>query len=445
VTTRVNHGLCTRCAQRDPDRAMVRGQHLLERLPVPPPWLDGLLEYLIQVYSPSVARGRIVQLEKVLTDGGPISPAAVLERSRLPGRSMGGLARALEAYFVRHHLAIPTDQDDRLARQRRQRRLTAVPASLRPVVSQWLTSLLTSNQRARSAGTKPRSERTIEYSLTIIRDLALCLEAREKQDWALTNRDDVEAFLSERGTRHVPRVLIVLRKFFGWARTHKVILADPTRGLKAKQHKGFTGSTLTLTQQRSLYRRWTGDHAVHPHEALVGLLALLHGVSSSEARMLTLADIDNATAAIVVGKRPSPVPLDPATWAALQQVLLTRQAMHTDNPHVLVTRGTKAHSAAASTAYMSHVLDAAGGNPRRLRSTRLVDLVDTMDPQLVAAAFGLRPEGVIAYLADTVDNGRLDEQNLSWDRPHLPDAAQPPASTKSAQPAPRAHVTRDNE
>lgn len=191
LTTRVSHGLCTRCAQRDPDRAVIRAQHLLARLPAPPVWLDGVLEYLIQVYSPGVARGRLVQLEKILTDGGPISPAAVLERSRLPGRSMGGLARALEAYFVRHHLAMLTDQDNRLAQQRRQRRLTAVPAPLRPVVSRWLTFLLTSNERARSAGTKPRSERTIEYSLTIIRDLARCLEARGKQNWALTNRGDV--------------------------------------------------------------------------------------------------------------------------------------------------------------------------------------------------------------------------------------------------------------
>ena len=408
MTSRVSRGLCTRCAQRDPDRAVVRAQHLLDRMPDPPPWLDGLLEHLLRVYSPSQARARVVQLEKILTDGGPLSPAAVLQRSRLPGRSMGGLARCLEAYFVSHRLALPTDQEDQLAQQRRQRRVTAVPALLRPVVAQYVTFLLASNQRARTAGTRPRSERTIEYSLNVVRDLATCLEGRGKHDWALVNRADVEAFLAGLSSGHVPRVLIVLRKFFGWTRTHKITLTDPTGGLKAKQHKGFTGHTLTLTQQRDLYRRWTTTLTVHPHEALVGLLALLHGVSSGEARMLTTDDINPDTRTVLVGNRPGPVPLDPSTWAALQQVLDVRRATGTVNPHILVTRGTKAHRAPASTAYMSHVLDAAGVHPRLLRSTRLVDLVQGLDPELVAAAFGLRPEGVICYLADTVDQDRLE-------------------------------------
>jgi hypothetical protein len=42
-----------------------------------------------------------------------------------------------------------------------------------------------------------------------------------------------------------------------------------------------------------------------------------------------------------------------------------------------------------------------------LRCTRLADLVNTMDPKLVAAAFGMNPEGVMIYLADYVDEGRL--------------------------------------
>ena len=42
-----------------------------------------------------------------------------------------------------------------------------------------------------------------------------------------------------------------------------------------------------------------------------------------------------------------------------------------------------------------------------LRCTRLADLVNTMDPKLVAAAFGMSPEGVMIYLADHVDDARL--------------------------------------
>ena len=44
-----------------------------------------------------------------------------------------------------------------------------------------------------------------------------------------------------------------------------------------------------------------------------------------------------------------------------------------------------------------------------LRTTRLADLVNTMDPKLVAAAFGMRPEGAMIYLADHLDDsGTVD-------------------------------------
>ena len=72
---------------------------------------------------------------------------------------------------------------------------------------------------------------------------------------------------------------------------------------------------------------------------------------------------------------------------------------------MIVTKGTKAGRAPASTAYMSHVLDSCGVPPRMLRCTRLANLVNTMDPKLVAAAFGMNPEGVMIYLADHVDSG----------------------------------------
>jgi hypothetical protein len=39
--------------------------------------------------------------------------------------------------------------------------------------------------------------------------------------------------------------------------------------------------------------------------------------------------------------------------------------------------------------------------------TRLADLVNTMDPKLVAAAFGMNPEGVMIYLAGHVDRTLL--------------------------------------
>ncbi|MFC9337442.1 hypothetical protein ACFT0G_03250 [Streptomyces sp. NPDC057020] len=42
-----------------------------------------------------------------------------------------------------------------------------------------------------------------------------------------------------------------------------------------------------------------------------------------------------------------------------------------------------------------------------IRSTRLFDMVNTMDPKLVDAAFGMAPQAILIYLADHVDEGRL--------------------------------------
>ena len=67
-----------------------------------------------------------------------------------------------------------------------------------------------------------------------------------------------------------------------------------------------------------------------------------------------------------------------------------------------------APAAASNTAYASHLLDPCGVPPRMLRCTRLADLVNATDPKLVAA-FGMNPEGVMIYLADHVDDGRLPE------------------------------------
>lgn len=141
----------------------------------------------------------------------------------------------------------------------------------------------------------------------------------------------------------------------------------------------------------------------------MGMLALLHGVSSSEMRMLKTDDIDQRAHTVRLGKRPYPVPLDPASWNVLQRCLAHREEWRTDNPHVMVTEGTKTGRSPASTAYLSHVLDDCGFPPRMIRSTRLVDLVNAMDPKLVAAAFGMDPQATLIYLADHVDPGRLPD------------------------------------
>ena len=404
-------GLCSACLQRNPDRPFVTGANLAARLPEPPDWLADFVVYLAARHGPSRACQMLGALGRVLADDQSNLPPAVLARCRRPGRSIGSLARALEGFFVEHRMAMATDQAERLAAERRRRRLQATPEPLRPCVEAFASVLLRQRERARRAGTKPRTDHTIEVALAVVRDFAQHLHSHpHKTDWALVDVQDVEAFLNLQ-PRNRNRRLLVLQQFFRFARTNRTILIDPTRGQSAKGHKGFIGKTVSLQQQRQLFRRWTGDDTVHPHEALLGILALLHGASGQEVRLLRCTDIDIDLRAVRLGQRPRPVPLDPPTWRAIQRCLHHRQQQRTDNPHLVVTRGTKAGQRPASGAYFSHLLDACPVTAPALRSTRLIDLVNILDPKLTAAALGMTSEAMMIYLADRIDDSRLPENH----------------------------------
>jgi site-specific recombinase XerD len=403
-------GLCDRCWQKNPQRPFVAAATLAARLDDPPPWLGDFAGCTAAGFGPARAAGLISQLGRLLADGGSGHPQALLERSQLlgRGRSPGTLARTLETFFVTRGLALPTGQAGRLAAGRRQSRVDAVPGPLRPAVAAFAGACLQARERARRAGTRPRADSTIEDRLSAVRDLAVFLTAsRGKHDWAAVDVHDIEAFLAARPGNRKSK-LAALRQFFAWARTRKLILADPTRGLTAREPRGFRGPTAALSLQRQLFRRWTASAGTHPHESVTGLLALLHGATCAELRGLVITDIDAATQAVQLGRRPAPTPLDPATWTALQRCLDHRTQLGTANQHVLVTRQTKSTREPASPYYLSHILDPAGVRPQLLRSTRLAELVNTLDPKLVSAAFGMRPEGATIYLADHVDEGRLE-------------------------------------
>jgi hypothetical protein len=129
-------------------------------------------------------------------------------------------------------------------------------------------------------------------------------DQRATQDRLVSRRRARHRSLSDPPAQGRKRRLTV-RQFFRFARAQKP-LVDPTRGLIAKGAKGFRGKTLTLDQQRELFRRWTTDELVHPHEALVGILALLHGASSSEVRLLQVTKVDQLAQTIRLGNGLTP-------------------------------------------------------------------------------------------------------------------------------------------
>ncbi|MFE5587205.1 tyrosine-type recombinase/integrase [Kitasatospora sp. NPDC056531] len=341
-------GLCSACWQKHPDRPFIAAANLAARLAEPVPWLGDFAGHLADRHCASRACTMISTLGRLLDDEQPNHPQALLERARRPGRSMGSLARALEGFFTQRGLALPTDQAQRLAAGRRRRRIDATPLPLRPQVQAFAESMLRARERALKAGTRalkagtlPRTDSTIDAALAIVRDLARFLTGtRNKQDWALTDVHDVEAFLATMPKARQRR-LTVLRQYFRFARSRKVVLIDPTRGVKAEGPSGFSGTTIAVDQQRRLFRRWTTGTDAHPHEALLGILALLHAASSSEVRLLRVDDLDPTNRSVRLGKRPHPVPMNPPSWSALQRCLAHHADQRTDNPHLIVTRITK--------------------------------------------------------------------------------------------------------
>lgn len=399
--------MCSACWQRRPDRPFVRVANLIAELDDPPDWLNDFAAHVAGPQCAPRASALISSVGRLLRDGGPTHPQALLERSRTTGRSMGTLAKVLQDFFTTRAMAMPVDHVTQLSARRRQRRVNAVPELLRGAVAGFADFMLQARERAQRAGTKPRTDSTMDSHLSTVRTLAIHLQSdRGKDDWATVDISDVESFLAVNPALRKTR-LIPLRQFFRFARHRHIVLVDPTKGLIGRDPWGFRGKTVDLAGQRALFRRWTTDTSPHPHEALTGLLALLHGATSLELRCLTLDDIGQQNQTVQLGRRPRPIVLDPASWSALQRCLAHRETLKTANPHLIVTKVTKTAGMPASPAYLSHVLDPAGVAPKYLRNTRLVDLVNDMDPKLVAAAFGMDAESVLPYLADHVDPTRL--------------------------------------
>ena len=407
LTVIVAHGLCDNCWQQDPARLTGQVERLAARLGDPPAWLSGFAAHASARHCVGRTSLMISRLGRLLAETGTTTPQVILEQASRPGRSAGTLARALEDFFTDAGLAFPAGHAARREAARRQRRIEETPETLRQAVARYAAAMTTAQQRARRAGTRPRADRTLAGDLAVLRDLARFLAAGPaKTDWATVQAADLEAFLAVRPASRGRR-LTTLRSFFRWARANRLILADPAAGIRAGRARGYHRRTLAVAEQRRLFRRWTTHPAVHPHEALAGLLALLHATPSRELRNLKLADIDAPARTIRLGRRPHPIPLDPASWHALQRCLEHREQLATRNPHVIVTTHTRTRRTAASDQYLVRILDPAGIGTRTLRATRIIDLVASLDPKLVCEALGMDPAGVLPYAADQVQDTRL--------------------------------------
>jgi site-specific recombinase XerC len=308
-------------------------------------------------------------------------------------------------------LAVIDDANVR-GQQRRQRRIAEVPELFRPAVASFAASLDRRHERAVRLALRTNTTSTVESQLTTLRDLArLCVTTRPAlTGWESIARNDVEAFLARRPLPS-PRELGELRSFFRWARRQRLVLTNPVDGLSIRQTQSFNGKLLDTATQQALYRRWTTSDDVHPHEAFFGLAALIHGISTFEIRHLTDDDIDSTARTIRVGRRRQPVPLDPATWDALQHCLTFRRRLRGANRHLIVNRLSASTDGPAAASYFNVLLKPAGVTPTTLRTTRLSHLANQVDPVMVAAMFGVTHKAAAYYHGHDVAVGNPHNPN----------------------------------
>ncbi|MFD4921335.1 integrase [Streptomyces goshikiensis] len=331
---------------------------------------------------------------RLVIDTGYTDPHDLLAEAR---RTHPWLIRLLADFFHTHHLLdAPTDIQSTRAAARRERRIEAVPAPLRPAVRAFAEVLVAGRENAERLGLRPNQLKTIEIRLDTVRDLALHLHAKGHTTWAGVNTGDLEAFLARNPARRASW-LAGMRQFFSHAHRTGLVLHDPAAAMEAPQPRGFSGSTLTLDEQRVLYHRWSAGEAALPHEAFIGLAALLHAATTTELRHLTLMDIGTASRTVRFPGRSVDLALDDATWRALEACLTHRQALNTDNPHVLVTRLTRVTTDPAGAAHIRDSLAPAGLLPRTLRSTRLLTLADELDIKQLTVALGMSYGGTAHY------------------------------------------------
>jgi integrase len=392
-------GLCQVCYGNDPVRVATWTAGRLARLgATAPAWLADLAADLAGRGHPTRTIRHLRIVERAVL-GGATSPGEVIVALRAIPNSNATLVLVAES-FQRQGLGSFDDQPAKDAARhaaRRQQRLDQLPPCLRPAIEAHLADLDRQRHRAALYGGRGLVEATIDDRLAALVALAKLLATRGVHDWASVSTDDIEAFLTSEAAKR----LAATRGFFAFAKRRRLVLLDPTSGIRRRQPKGFAGRVLSHAEQHHLLRRWTRPE-IDPRERVVGLLGLLHGASPAELRGLSIDDLDLDGAKVRLGRRSQPVPLDPLTVDALRACLDARSRLATSNPHLLITRRNRYHDGPCSIGFPVRLLAELGVTPQVLRQTRLADLTHRVDPRVVAAVFSVRPETALHYTIGTV-------------------------------------------
>ena len=385
--------LCNACFQKDPSWPFRYAKRLAGRLEETPRWFDEYTEYLAERYAPARAVHHLRWIGNAVA-------AAKSTRPDIVASALAERSNAFDGFVAHAGIGFAYDPEPVRAHQRRRARLDEIPAGYADAAVGFCDAMVRRQDRARRLGVRADANRTIEARLTTIRDLArVSQNATPPVDRVeLVSVADIERFLASRPRRDAARQLAYLRQFFRWCRRHKLTLTDPTAGLWRDSKPVFAGPVLSLEVQRRLYARWAnpGDD-VHPYEPAVGLLAMLHALGRRDLINLHVHHVGHAS--IEVTGRPEPVPLDPATNAAIAQAVDHRDGFATANPHLIINKANARNRRPVGAGYLTTIMaNVPGATLRSLRATRLSALVGDLDPITVSTAIGIDTTTAMYYL-----------------------------------------------
>lgn len=257
-------------------------------------------------------------------------------------------------------------------------KLAGLPAPWRRDLSSWGRLLRDGGPRSR-----PRHESTVRTCLTIAADAAASWPHRDHL--REVTRDDVIAYLTALQGRRREAATTALRGLFRWAKTHKLIFRNPTRGIRGVK---VPDPIWPLLEPGDITASVAAATTVQARLCVV--LAAVHAARPGQIRALHLDDVDLAGRRITVAG--SSRPLDDLTTQTLLDWLAYRRERwpRTANRHLLIS-----YASALGHGPVSHtwILNLRGlpGTLERLRIDRqLEEAVATgADPLHLAAVFGI--------------------------------------------------------
>ena len=404
---------CINCYHSDPGRPAEWLARLGQRVELPG-WFDDFSAFVLHRWGPYRAMDILRVAAYTIRDGGPATERSVL--LRIAASEDVASAAALEAFLVSQRKMFRADTTTARAAIRRTRRVEATPPGWRRDVADFAVAIVAHRERAGRRGTYQVSDRRIEHHIGVLRDFARwCITTRRASEWSNVSTADIEAFVSNVASTRTAQ-LDAMRAFYRWARKHRRVLADPASSIKVMRNHAHVDVVISRSLAQSLVRRWTTNLDVHPHEAFIGLMTMLHGASTTELRHSKISDVNVGDRSIQLGSRPGPTVLDPYCWAALERVVTIHEKhVAVVNQHLLASGHVKTHTGPPSQSTMSERLHGGrlGVNSRTLRSAHLGRFVEGFDPVLVAAAHGITAKAALYYQGDRIDTSRtvtLDDQ-----------------------------------